>query len=126
MTITPLYAGILSILFVFLSVRTIVLRNKFKIGIGDSGNQELLRAIRVHSNFAEYVPLSLLLFVFVELKGASPTFCHILCGSLVLGRVMHAYGVSHIKETFYFRQIGMSLTFTPIIVSAIYLIARTI
>ncbi|MEN9842262.1 MAG: hypothetical protein RLZZ612_91 [Pseudomonadota bacterium] len=30
-----------------------------RVAVGDGGHPELLRAMRVHANFAEYVPLSL-------------------------------------------------------------------
>jgi uncharacterized membrane protein YecN with MAPEG domain len=43
------------------------------IAIGDAGNPEMLRAMRVHSNFAEYVPLSLLLIYFVETAASRRT-----------------------------------------------------
>ena len=68
--IVTAYASILAVLFVFLSVRTLRLRRTLKIAIGDAGNEALLRAMRVHSNFAEYVPLNLLLLYFVEASGA--------------------------------------------------------
>jgi uncharacterized protein len=61
--IVALYGAILAIGFVGLSVRTSRLRRTLKIAIGDGGSQVMLRAMRVHSNFAEYVPLSLILLV---------------------------------------------------------------
>lgn len=76
MKILPLYASILALLFVALSVRTLRLRHRLKIGIGDAGNTQMLRAMRVHSNFAEYVPLSLLLLYLVP-AGASCCSCSI-------------------------------------------------
>ncbi len=68
MNITILYAALLAILFVVLSIRTIRLRRSLKIGVGDAGNYKMLRAIRVHSNFSEYVPLAVLLIFFVVKK----------------------------------------------------------
>jgi hypothetical protein len=66
MHIVPLYAALLAILFVALSVRTLGLRRSLGIGLGDAGNEQMLRAMRVHSNFAEYVPLSLILLYLVD------------------------------------------------------------
>lgn len=57
----PLYASILALMFVGLSVRTLRMRRRLKIAVRDAGNRRMLRAMRVHSNFAEYVPLGLLL-----------------------------------------------------------------
>ena len=68
MLITPCYAAFLGLGFVILSILTLRLRRKFKIGLGDGGNQQLLRAIRVHSNFAEYVPIALILIYMTEIN----------------------------------------------------------
>lgn len=45
--IVPVYASLLALLFLGLSVRTILLRGKFKVGIGSGGRLELERAMRV-------------------------------------------------------------------------------
>lgn len=110
--VVPIYAGFLGIIFFILSIRIIRLRRSLKIGIGDSGDPMMLRAMRVHSNFAEYVPLCLILLGFAELQGTLPIIMHILGSGLLLGRLLHAYGMSQTKENFRFRVSGMALTFT--------------
>lgn len=122
MNITILYASLLAILFVFLSVRTIRLRRILKIAVGDASNTKMLRAMRVHSNFAEYVPLAIVLIYFAESKSAYPAFVHFLGIGLLIGRSYHAFGVSQEKENFKFRIAGMAMTFTVIISSALYLL----
>ena len=118
MKLLPLYAALLALVFVFLSVRTLMLRRKFQIGVGTAGNEQLLRASRVHSNFAEYVPITLMLIYFAEMQGASANFVHFAGTALLLGRVLHAYGVSQVKENLKFRVAGMILTFTSILTAA--------
>jgi hypothetical protein len=128
MHILPLYAALCALFFVALSVRTLRMRHRLRIAIGDSGNEAMLRAMRVHSNFAEYVPLSLLLLLLVEMQGASAPLVHGLCLCLLVGRLSHAYGVSQTRENFRYRIVGMALTFTTLITSAVYLLvayART-
>jgi MAPEG family len=49
-SILPVYAAILALVFVVLSIRTIRQRRKLKIGLGDAGNKDLQRAVRVHAN----------------------------------------------------------------------------
>lgn len=67
MAIVGIYAGVLALLYMVLTFRTIYLRGKFKAALGD-GKQELLqRAIRVHGNFNEYVPLGLVLLLLVAM-----------------------------------------------------------
>ncbi len=122
MHVTPFYAALLVILFVFLSIRVINIRRSNKVSIGDAGNTQLLRAMRVHSNFAEYVPLSLIIVYFVEVLGASPVFVHALGICLVAGRLIHAYGVSQTKENLTFRVSGMFLTFTTLLSASTFLL----
>jgi uncharacterized protein len=122
MHVTPFYAALLVILFVFLSIRVINIRRSNKVSIGDAGNTQLLRAMRVHSNFAEYVPLSLIIVYFVEVLGASPVFVHALGICLVAGRLIHAYGVSQTKENLTFRISGMFLTFTTLLSASTFLL----
>jgi uncharacterized membrane protein YecN with MAPEG domain len=122
MLITPFYAALLGLGFVTLSILTLRLRRKFKIALGDGGNQQLLRAIRVHSNFAEYVPLALILIYMTESISAPAWLIHFLCISLLFGRFSHAWGVSQTIEDFKFRVFGMAATFNAIITSSIYLI----
>ena len=109
--ITPLYAAIAALIFVGLSFRTLLLRRKFKIGIGTGRNEALARAIGVHANFAEYTPISLLLIFFLETLHGTVVWVHVLCIALIAGRILHAYGVSQINEDFRFRVVGMILTF---------------
>ncbi|MCV2421256.1 MAPEG family protein [Paucibacter sp. DJ2R-2] len=120
MPIVPLFAAILALLFFALSVRTLRLRHRLKIGLGDAGNSEMLRAVRVHSNFAEYVPITLLLLFFAENLGA-PTWAMLGLGFLlVLGRCSHAYGVSQARENFSFRIAGMAMTFSVLLAATAY------
>ena len=122
MHILPPYAALLTLLFLFLSVRTLRLRKRLQIGIGDGGNPQLLRAMRVHSNFAEYVPLSLVLLLLVEGQGAPALLVHGLCLGLLVGRVSHAFGVSQAKEDFKFRIFGMATTLAVLVCSSAYLL----
>ena len=83
--ITGMYAGILALFFVALSVRTLRTRRRNQIAVGDGGNSEMLRAMRVHGNFAEYAPLALLLIALVESNGAGANWVHALGTALVVG-----------------------------------------
>ena len=126
MLVTPAYAAVLALLFVGLSVRTLRLRRRLRVAIGD-GNQPLLaRAMRVHANFAEYVPLTLLLVYLLEASGAPAPAVHLLCGALVVGRIAHSYGVSQMREDFRFRVAGMALTFFSMVSAALGLLYRYI
>ena len=122
MHVLPVYAALFAFLYVGLSVRTLRLRRTLRTAIGNSGSETMLRAVRVHSNFAEYVPFSLFLILLVEMQAAPPVLVHTLCLCLFAGRVAHAFGVSQLKENYRYRAFGMVLTFTTLVASAVYLI----
>ncbi len=113
-TITPLVASLLALLYIVLSARVIGARGMEGISLGDRGNDFLLRRMRVHGNFAEYTPLALILLLMLELMGGARW---LLCGlglSLLIGRSIHAYGVSLEPEPANFRVAGMVITLTVI------------
>ena len=118
----PLYAALLALLFVALSIRTLRLRRSLKIVLGDAGNDQMLRAMRVHSNFAEYAPLGLIVLYLVEAQGAPVLFIHALGMCLLVGRLSHAYGVSQVRENYRFRVVGMAMTFTTLLACSAYLL----
>ena len=96
------------------------------MSLGDGDNPALRKAIAVHSNFSQYVPFALLLITFVELNHASAYLVHGLCFSLLLGRIAHAYGLAQAVQVMKLRQLGMALTFSVIIIAALYLLGSTI
>ena len=120
--IVPTYAAILVLIFVFLSVRVIQMRGSAKIGLGHGDNPVMERLIRVHGNFAEYVPLALLLLAFMEMQSQSRYLIHILCIVLIIARVVHAIGVTPVNENFQMRVASVAATFGVLIVAAIALL----
>ncbi|WP_081894591.1 MAPEG family protein [Ruegeria halocynthiae] len=119
LSVTPVYAALLAILYVALSAKVISQRRNDKISYGDGGNQGMLKVIRTHSNFVEYTPFALLLIAMVELQGAGGLLLNLLGMALLAGRVLHAYGFGRSPQVVILRQIGMLLTFAAILVAAI-------
>lgn len=117
MTITPLYASVLALIYVALSFRVIGVRRAGRISLGDGGDDELARRIRVHGNFAEYVPFALILMMLMELQGRSLYALHFIGISLLVGRLLHAFGISTRQGMP--RVAGMVLTFTALIAGAL-------
>jgi uncharacterized protein len=113
-TIVPVYAALLAALYIFLSVRVIRMRVSSRIGLGNGSNPRLQRAIRAHANFYEYVPLALILAVFVEMQHSALALVHALGLSLLVGRIIHGYAVSQEKEDVRLRVAGMILTFVTL------------
>jgi uncharacterized protein len=117
LTIVPVYAGIFAWIFVVLSMRVIGIRQSEKIGLGTGDNKVLERRIRIHGNFAEYVPFSLILLAFIEMLHRPAWLVHVLCLVLLTGRGMHVYGLSE-SANWRFRVAGMIATISVIGVAA--------
>lgn len=123
---TPLYAAILALLFVALGFRATLIRHASGIPFGDGGNPELARASRAHANFAEYVPLALILLYFLEQRIATGVSFHVLGCALISGRLLHAYGVSQSDEDLRFRVAGLVITLATIVSAAARILASYI
>ena len=119
MPITALVAAVLTPLYILLTLRVIGLRRTAKVAVGDGGDVALMRRMRVHANFAETVPFTLVLMGLAESLNAQPRFLYLIGACLVAGRLVHAYGVSQTKETFSFRVSGMVLTLVAMIIAAL-------
>ena len=91
--ITLTIAGAAAILHVWLSLRVSRLRRPLKIGVGDGGNEMLLRRIRAHANFAENVPLFLVLLGFLELATGGSLWLWGAAILFVLARLGHVFGM---------------------------------
>ncbi len=113
--LTATYAALLALIFAGLSVRTLRLRRKLGVGIGDGGDAQLTKAARAHANFAEYTPIGLILIYLLETVAAATTMVHLYGVLLILGRSVHAYGISQLEENYRFRVAGMACTFIVII-----------
>lgn len=119
MWVTSIYAAVFSLIFVFLSFRVIGIRRQAKIALGDGGNSVLLRRQRVHANYAEYVPLTLILMVLMELQKQPEVMLHAVGLALLAGRLIHAAGVAREPEDFKLRTTGMVFTFIALITGAV-------
>ena len=104
--ITALYAALLVAVLVGLTTRVGLLRAKTGISILDGGNKLLAVEMRRHGNFAEHVPLLIVLMAIVELNGASPLFLHVAGIVLVICRVAHPLGLHHDRVQAPLRLIG--------------------
>jgi uncharacterized protein len=119
MTITAFYASLLAVLFLFLSVRVIGWRRERRVEIGHGDDTELLRRMRVHANFAEYVPFTLLLMALAESMAPPRPMLHLVGIILVVGRLFHAYGLSQTPHILRYRVWGVTLTFAALGIAAL-------
>jgi uncharacterized membrane protein YecN with MAPEG domain len=117
MFVTPLYAGLLVLLFVLLSVRVVNIRRR-GIVFGDNGDVSVTRVVRAQANFAEYVPLALLMMGFLEASRFSIYVLHALGLTLVIARLAHASALSFGWQPRAGRVAGAALTFIVLLIEA--------
>jgi len=118
MTITALYAGLLALMFLVLSLRVVQFRRR-GISLGDGGNLQMRRVIRGHANFAEYVPFILVLMLILERSRTPIYVLHALGITLLVARLLHAYALSFSQSFFLGRFLGAALTFGVLFVAAL-------
>ena len=123
MFVTPLYAGLLTLWFVLLSVRVVDLRRR-GILFGDNGDIGVTRVVRAQANFAEYVPLALLMMGFLEAGRHSIYLLHALGVTLVVARSLHGLALSFGVQPRAFRVAGAALTFVVLLTEAVLCIAQ--
>ncbi|MGQ0677539.1 MAG: MAPEG family protein [Rhodospirillales bacterium] len=121
--ITAIYAGLLGLLLLVLSINVIRLRWKHQQGIMDGGHRDLARAIRVQGNFTEYVPLALILMFFVEAAQYPAAAIHAFGLALVAGRCAHAWGLSRSETRTPGRAAGVTLTFAVLVAASLMVLA---
>jgi Uncharacterized relative of glutathione S-transferase, MAPEG superfamily len=122
MRITGLYAALLALLTIALAVRVMLLRRNTSIGLGDGGNRTLACAVRAHGNAIEYVPVGLILLLVLELNQTLPLLLHAFGIALVVGRVVHALGLSAKPGMSAGRAVGAALTLLVLVAMALMLL----
>jgi uncharacterized protein len=128
--ISMMTACILGLIFVLLSILVAKGRVKANISLGQ-GDQtsvpvgqegeasRLFVASRSHANFAEYVPLSLIILGYAEAAGGKQMVICILATMLVISRVLHPIGMGR-KAPNPFRLGGMLLQWLMLAGASIY------
>jgi uncharacterized protein len=117
-----LFTGLLGLLFIFHAVRVILARRSAHINLGVGESDVLLRTVRIHGNFSEYVPLLLLIMVLLELSVVPTPALYAFGTSVVVGRLLHFYGIYSPTTPGMARIVGMVLTFIPLILGSVWLI----
>ena len=130
--VTALYASLLTLWFVFLSMRVIALRGNPMVAfliLGASPDDMLERAVRAHGNLAEYAPIMLILLYLLESlhsESLTQSTIHVLGGTFLLGRLMHGMCFGFMKSSMPLRIGGTMLTLFPLMGAAILLLTLVV
>ena len=108
--LTAIYAAILTFVYVKLALNVINLRHQNKVSLGDGGREDLQQAIRSHGNFAEYVPLGLILLGCLEANHIHWTIILLLGGLFTTGRLYYAKAFLEETPNMELREKGMKYT----------------
>ena len=117
--VTTLYASILGILLIALANQVSNHRRRAMVSLGHGDDSQLERAMRVHANFAEYVPFALLLLLLLEQEITQMWLLHVLGAMLLVGRVVHAYGIYYPDGVLAGRFWGTALTWLMILATSL-------
>lgn len=124
---TALFAAIFALVYVALSAWVIGGRLTSDVLHGDGGDEALQKRIRAHGNFAEYVPLTLVVIGLLEAAGGRHWLVLTLLIVLLVARLAHPVGMFTAKNSplqFAFRGGGIISTLTVMAVAAIALLIR--
>ena len=124
LTITALYAAILALIMVALAINVTIHRAKLRVPMGDGGNPQMLRMIRVHGNAVEYVPLGIVLMGILELNSGWHWALHAAGLALILARVLQSWGMWSTDIAGFGRISGQSLTWITIAALAVLNLAK--
>ena len=115
--LTTIFASLFTIFYIFLSFRVGYFRGspvmRLIFRMDDKINEtKLVRNVRSHGNFSEYVPLFLILLLILEIKNETPfLYLLITCLIFLYGRIAHAICFSFYEFNLLLRISGMLFTY---------------
>lgn len=119
--ITSLYAAVFGLLLIPITYAVGLRRMKTRTSFLDGGDEILLRRMRSHGNYVEYVPFALLLIGLTELNGASSAYVHSMGAVLLISRIVH-YVIINFRPVVPIRVFSMLGTTAVFLMSSAYLI----
>tara|TARA_B100000678_G_scaffold270605_1_gene258638 strand:+ start:12611 stop:13003 length:393 start_codon:yes stop_codon:yes gene_type:complete len=105
-----LYVGLFGLLFVVLKGNIGRLRVQKRVDLGDGGDDAVYRAIRAQGNAVEDVPIVLIGLIAIAAMGGSSLHIHILGAAFLVGRLLHAAGITQMPGLGWGRLVGTIIT----------------
>jgi hypothetical protein len=116
--ITALTAAVLALLSIKLTLDIVKLRRAEQVAIGDGGHDRLAQAIRIHGNFAEHAPITLIVLMLAEMLGTWWPIVLLTAFLLVAGRCAHARMFKDGQHNLATRSLGMKLNLAALLVGS--------
>jgi len=115
LNITGFYATLFAFLIIYLAARVVRLRAKHRVGFLDGGHPDLTKAMRIHGNAIETIPLALILMACAEASHLKPILLHSAGMILLFARLFHAYGLNRSSGLSKGRTYGTLLTWIVVL-----------
>ncbi|MBO9590595.1 MAPEG family protein [Devosia sp.] len=122
LTTTTLYSLPLILIWLVLFVRVSATRAQYNQSFGDGSHADLLQKVRQHGNFIEWAPFVLLLMLLAEAQGTTALWLHIAGALLVLGRLVHPFGLQPGNAAHPLRYLGNGSNFLAVAVLVVCLV----
>ena len=120
--ITSITAAVLVVIFFVLTFSVIKARSDAGISILHGDDMALALKVRVHGNFAEFVPLALILLALAEIAGSNGKALMAAGGLLVLSRIVIPFGLTLERFDHPVRIVGNIGTHLSIIISVVLIV----
>lgn len=112
-----LYIVVLIAIFITLTFAVIFQRRSKQVGIGDGGDRQMARWIRVHGNFVETASFGIPAIFGVVFAGAGTGAVHLVAILFILARLAHAQGLSSSAGSSPGRVAGMLGTVSALLIA---------
>jgi len=121
-----LYSAVNALIMLTLGILVVRARvvTRTEIGMGD--DPRMIGAVRAHANNTEYVPVALILMLILLLLQANILVIHAVGGTLTIGRILHAIGLSRNVGTSAPRFLGMILTWLSYLIAIVAVVWLTL
>ncbi|MEJ6710401.1 MAG: MAPEG family protein, partial [Amylibacter sp.] len=117
--ITPLYAAFLAVIFLVYTMRVIKARSAAGLSILHGDDMELALKVRIHANFADFVPIALIVLMLAEMSGGNGIAVHVAGALLIASRILIPFGMDLVKFAHPLRIIGKLGTHISIGISVV-------
>ena len=115
-----IYAGLNTLILLWLAFQTGRVRQSEKILMGDGGNPRMIRIMRGHANAIEFIPMTLIALLVVALLGGPAWAIHGFGLLLTVGRFLHALHFTAADAPGWQRSAGTGLSILAMLGAALW------
>ena len=112
------WSGALILVLLILSLRVVSNRRRHKVLFGDGGVEEMTLATRAFGNASEYIPAGIGALILLALIGSQNWVIHAVGAALLVGRIVHGWGLRFGQGPGMGRIVGMGLTWVALFAAA--------